>query len=78
MKLNFCYHLHCSKQCITFARKNPTFACIISLHLRLFFQGKIQVNSDENNEITYDFSIFFFFQFYTMNNGYKVVLHPFR
>ena len=39
-------HLHCSKQCITFARititfarENPTFARITPLHSHLFFQG---------------------------------------
>jgi hypothetical protein len=47
MKLNLYYHLHCSKQCITFARiiitfalENPTFARITPPHLHLFFQGK--------------------------------------
>ena len=42
MKLNLYYHLHCSKQYITFA---------------LIFSRKIQVYQDENSEITYDFSI---------------------
>ena len=72
MKLNFYYHLHYSKQCIifsritiTFAGKNPTFARITPLHLYLFFQGKykkIKVNSYENSEITYEFSISFYFK----------------
>jgi hypothetical protein len=46
-EIKFLLHLHCSKQCITFARitiifarKNPTFACITPLHLHLFVQGK--------------------------------------